>query len=156
MARDPVQQVLASYPVVHQALRQPAGRGEGKLSQHQSVILSHLDRSEPLILSDLAALMRVALPTMSLLINRLAGQGLVRRDRDVADRRRVLVRLTSAGDRALSNHSLLDPNRVRALLALLSPAERAAGVDGLAALARAARRLARVDSEFTGRNRGSP
>lgn len=90
----------------------------------------------------LAGLMEVAMPTMSLLVDRLEGAGLVRRDRDPDDGRRVLLRLTEAGTKAVRGRSLLDPDRVRSLLAALTPAERAAGVDGLVTLARAAQKVA--------------
>ena len=151
MARDAVGLVLASYPVLHQALRPRIRPGtDGKLSDHQATVLSQLDRTEPRTLTELAGLMRVALPTMSLVVDRLVGGGLVRRDRDAADRRRVLLRLSALGERNLAAKALIDPNRVRALLNVLNPSERSEGAEGLATLARAARRLALLESA-TGR-----
>jgi DNA-binding MarR family transcriptional regulator len=146
MARDAVGLVLASYPVIHQALRPLRPGADGKLSDHQATVLAQLDRLEPRTLTELAGLMRVALPTMSLLVDRLASAGLVRRDRDPADRRRLLLRLSALGERSLSAKSLIDPNRVRALLGVLSPVERSESAEGLATLARAARRLAQLET----------
>ncbi len=143
MTRDPVAAVLAAYPVLHQALRQRDLAGPaGRVSLHQATVLAHLVGTVPRTLSELAALMGVALPTMSLLIERLVRAGLVVRDRDARDGRRVSLRLTEAGGRAARARSVVDPERVRALLATLTPAERSAGVQGLTTLARAAERLA--------------
>ena len=64
----------------------------------------------------------------------------VARARDSADRRRVHVRLTSAGVRIREATSVLDPSRVEALLARLTEPERAAAIHGLALLAAAAQR----------------
>jgi DNA-binding MarR family transcriptional regulator len=75
---------------------------------------------------------------MSLTIDRLERKGYVVRVRDVADRRRVHVRLTSAGVRVREASSVLDPPLVEALVSRLSDDERAAAVRGLALLAGAA------------------
>jgi DNA-binding MarR family transcriptional regulator len=144
MTRDPVARMLAAYPVVHHACRQRvAGEGTGRerISAHQATILAHLDRAAGCTVTELARLMGVALPTMSLLVSRLARAGLVRRERDRRDRRRAALRLSATGERVRAGSSLLDPERVRALLYRLTPEERTLGVDGLVALARAARSL---------------
>lgn len=143
MPRDLLATVLAAYPVLHQAVRQREVAGPtGQVSTHQATVLAHLAGPVPRTLSDLAAAMGVTLPTMSLLIERLVRGGLVLRERDPGDGRRVMLRLTDAGARAARARSVVDPDRVRALLASLTPAERAVGVQGLTTLARAAERLA--------------
>ncbi|MBM4187285.1 MAG: winged helix-turn-helix transcriptional regulator [Gemmatimonadetes bacterium] len=146
MRRDPVRQLLAAYPVLHHALRQRVvddGAG-GQLSVHQATALSHLDRVHASTLSDLARAMGVALPTMSLLVDRLAKAGMVRRERDDDDRRRVALRLTPAGERAARTKALIDPDRVRLLLASMAPADRSSSIAGVVSLAQAARRLGPV------------
>ena len=60
-----------------------------------------------------------------------------RRDRDPGDRRRVLLRVTPAGLRLREAKSVLDPVRVEAVLAELSPAAREQALQGLALLAKA-------------------
>jgi MarR family transcriptional regulator, temperature-dependent positive regulator of motility len=150
VARDPVGRMLAAYPVIHQACRQrdlPAPEGGARVSAHQASVLAQLESGEGITLTELAGRMGTALPTMSLLVDRLARAGLLARDRDPEDGRRVLIRLTAPGERVVSSRSLLDPERVRALLATLTPAERARSVDGLATLARAARRLSSTATE---------
>ena len=76
--------------------------------------------------------------TMSIAIDRLERKGYVVRLRDTADRRRVHVRLTGAGVRVREASSVLDRQRVEALLARMSDADRDAGLRGLALLAHAA------------------
>jgi len=142
---DPVELVVAAYPVFHHACRQrevAAGARGPRISPHQATVLAHLDRREGLTLTALARRMEVALPTMSLLVTRLEAARLVRRERDGSDRRQTVVRLTATGARLRAMASLLDPDRVRALLDSMTPEDRDAGVAGVLALARAARALA--------------
>ena len=115
----------------------PDPRRNRVLSSHQASVLDHLDEIEPTGLLTLAAHMGVTASTMSLMIDRLARGGYVVRSRDSSDGRRVNLRLTKAGVRIKSEKSVLDPDRVRAMLAQLTPAERAAAIEGLALLARA-------------------
>ena len=109
------------------------------LSRHQASILDHLDEIDLMTLNDLARHMGVTPGTMSLSIDRLERKGYVVRLRDAADKRRVHLRLTSAGVRVRQASSVLDPERVEALLARLSDDDREAAVHGLALLAAAAR-----------------
>ena len=108
------------------------------LSRHQASVLDHLDEVDPTTLNDLAGHMGVTAATMSLTVDRLEEKGYVGRLKDTADRRRVHLRLTSAGVRVREASSVLDPPRVEALVARLTPDERAAALRGLALLARAA------------------
>ncbi len=144
MVRDAVAQLMTAYPVLYHALRQreQVGRGGARVSAHQATVLAHLSAEAGQTLTELATALGVALPTMSLLMDRLVRAGLVLRERDPVDGRRVALRLTEAGASIVQGQSMLDPGRVRALLATLSARERAAGVEGLITLARAARRMA--------------
>src|SRR5262249_2973760 len=135
-----VRRVLEAYPRIYFAchtrhVRDPdSGR---TLSAHQASILDHLDEVDPISTTDLAEHMGVTVATMSLAIDRLEAKGYVRRERDPADRRRVLVRVTSAGVRLREAKSVLDPVRVEAVLGRLAPRDRAAALAGLALLAAA-------------------
>ncbi len=140
---DPVRQLLELYPRIFFAchtrhVRDP--RTRKVLSAHQASILDHLDELEPTSLMDLAGHMGVTASTMSLAMDRLQRRGYVLRARDPRDARRVQLRLSPAGVRIKEAQSVLEPGRVRGLLAQLSAEERAAGLAGLALLARAARR----------------
>ena len=144
MSKDPVAQLLTAYPVLHHALLQRdvrGGPGGVAVTANQLTLLAQLDQAVGRTLTDLAVAMGVALPTMSLSVDRMEGLGLVKRERDPGDGRRVALRLTEAGGRLARSRSLLDPVRVRALLASLSPTERTAGIEAVVVLARAAQRL---------------
>jgi DNA-binding MarR family transcriptional regulator len=108
------------------------------LSRHQASVLDHLDEVDPMTLNGLAKHMGVTPGTMSLTIDRLERKGYVVRLRDAADRRRVHLRLTTAGVRVREASSVLDPPLVEALVARLSADDRDAAIRGLELLATAA------------------
>jgi len=133
--------VMTLYPRIYFAchtrhVRDP--QTQRLLSRHQASILDHLDELEPTTVMDLAAHMGVTPATMSLAIDRLERKGYVVRLKDAKDRRRVHVRLTTAGVRVRDASSVLDPSRVEALVGKLNDEERAQAIEGLALLARAA------------------
>ena len=147
--------VMTLYPRIYFAchmrhVRDP--QSQRMLSRHQASILDHLDELDPTTVMDLAGHMGVTAPTMSLAIDRLERKGYVVRLRDAKDRRRVHVRLTSAGVRVREASSVLDATRVEALVARLSDDERARAVEGLALLARAAQE--QMHGERAGQGRG--
>ena len=134
---------MSSYPRIYFAchtrhVRDPDSTG--LLSRHQASVLDHLDEIDPTTVNELARHMGVTAATMSLALDRLERKGYIVRLRDSADRRRVHVRLTSAGVRIREATSVLDPSRVEALLARMSHADRDAAVRGLGLLADAAQR----------------
>ena len=133
--------VMTLYPRIYFAchtrhVRDP--QSQRLLSRHQASILDHLDEIDPTTVMDLAAHMGVTAATMSLSIDRLERKGYVVRLKDAKDRRRVHVRLTTAGVRMREASSVLDAGRVEALVARLSDDDRARAIDGLSLLARAA------------------
>jgi DNA-binding MarR family transcriptional regulator len=145
MKRDPIGEAMSAvmtlYPRIYFAchtrhVRDP--QNSRLLSRHQASILDHLDEMAPTTVMDLAGHMGVTAATMSLAIDRLERKGYVVRLKDAKDRRRVHVRLTTAGVRVREASSVLDPVRVEALVARLADDERDRAVDGLALLARAA------------------
>ena|SRR5579862_5302892 len=138
---DPVRQVMKHYPRIFFAchtehVRDP--RTSRKISAHQASILDHLDEIEPTGLNDLARHMGVTPSTMSLTIDRLARDGYVKRAPDPRDGRRVALRITKPGARLRDQMTVLDPERVRKMLARMKPAERREALRGLELLARAA------------------
>ena len=142
-AESAAQQVMNLYPRIYFAchtrhVRDP--QSSRLLSRHQASVLDHLDEVDPITLNGLARHMGVTSGTMSLTIDRLERKGYVVRLRDVADRRRVHVRLTSAGVRVREASSVLDPPLVEAMVARLSDEERDAAIRGLSLLATAAQR----------------
>jgi DNA-binding MarR family transcriptional regulator len=132
--------VMTLYPRIYFAchtrhVRDP--QSQRLLSRHQASLLDHLDEIEPTTIMDLAGHIGVTAATMSLSVDRLERKGYVVRLKDAKDRRRVHVRLTSAGVRVREASSVLDPARVEALVARLTDEERARAIEGLGLLARA-------------------
>jgi DNA-binding MarR family transcriptional regulator len=148
--------VMTLYPRIYFAchtrhVRDP--QTQRLLSRHQASILDHLDELDPITVMDLAGHMGVTAATMSLAIDRLERKGYVVRLRDAKDRRRVHVRLTSAGVRVRGASSVLDPARVEALVARLDEAARLRAVEGLTLLARAAEEQMRDRGQGAGGRR---
>jgi MarR family transcriptional regulator, organic hydroperoxide resistance regulator len=141
MGGNPVSQVMTLYPKIFFAchtrhVRDPKSRRI--LSSHQASVLDHLDEQEPLPLMDLARHMGVTPSTMSISVERLVRQGYVLRSRDRTDGRRISLTLSAAGARVRDSKSVLDPTRVRQMLARLAPGRHEEAVRGLALLAQAA------------------
>jgi DNA-binding MarR family transcriptional regulator len=146
-------QVMALYPRIYFAchtrhVRDP--QSQRTLSRHQASVLDHLDDVDPMTLNGLAKHMGVTPGTMSLTIDRLERKGYVVRLRDVADRRRVQLRLTAAGVRVREASSVLDPPLVEALVSRLSDEEREMAVRGLELLAGAAQQQMAERSQARG------
>ena len=136
--------VMTLYPRIYFAchtrhVRDP--QSQRLLSRHQASILDHLDELEPTTVMALAGHMGVTAATMSLAIDRLERKGYAVRLKDAKDRRRVHVRLTTAGVRVRDASSVLDPSRVEALVARLSDEERARAIEGLGLLAHAGQEM---------------
>jgi DNA-binding MarR family transcriptional regulator len=150
-AMDPaVAAILELYPRIYFAchtrhVRDPES-GAG-LSVHQVSILDHLSMTDPTSLAELAAHMGVTPSTMSLAVDRLEEDGHVRRARDRRDARRLRLLLTAKGKRIREAHSVLDSEKVRAMLTQLSAREKAEAVRGLELLARAAPRAMEANTE---------
>src|ERR1700745_2278832 len=157
MTSAAARQLMELYPRIYFAchtrhVRDP--RTRRLLSAHQANILDHLDEREPLTLVDLARHMGVTPSTMSLHVERLVRRGYVSRLRANEDGRRLRLLLTPAGVRVREAKSVLDPDRVRALVARLTPEEREAGIRGLALLARASSEQMETHSRRKTKGRG--
>jgi DNA-binding MarR family transcriptional regulator len=121
--------------------RQLRQTSESDLSPTQLATIATLDRTGPVTLSELAALERVAPPSITRAVGRLVEAGLVTRHPDEQDRRITRVSLTAAG-RALLEHNRSRRNAWLATrLRELSPDE----VERLAAAAEVLEHLAGLD-----------
>ncbi len=154
IAKADVLRVMSAYPRVYFAchtrhVRDP--KTDEEISRHQASILDHLDGVEGTSLLELADHMGVTPSTMSLNIDRLERRGYVTRERDTADRRRVLLKRTAAGTRVSEAQSVLDPQLVRSLLAELPAAERQQAIAGLELLAKAGNAAMRKQARKRGR-----
>ena len=81
----------------------------------------------------------VVASTLSAALRRLEMLGYIANTPVADDRRRRNLTLTDRGAEAMAGTSVLDCERVKKLLATLSPRDRVAAVRGLGLLARAAR-----------------
>ena len=132
---------VQAYPAHLPRLSHPAHAAHtlaGDLTESEANLLGHLDERTPTRASTLARHMGVSRSSMSATIKRLITLGYIVRDEESGDRRAAALRLSIASARAMQAGSVLDTSRVKALLARLSPEDRAKAVDGLALLARAA------------------
>lgn len=109
-----------------------------KLTNNQVSILDHLDAEEPTSLYELATHMGVTPSTMSITINRLEKGGYILRRKNKIDARKVEIVLSESGVRIRKAKSILDPERVSAMLERLTAQERQVALDGLGLLAFAA------------------
>lgn len=114
----------------------------GLFTSSQFRVMVRLYREGPQCLSSLAEFMGVSLPTMSKLIPGLESRGLICRQRDLTDRRRVLLALTDEGVKAYT--SLLECTEAHIVewIGELATAECQAIIDALSVLDRA---FAQVD-----------
>jgi DNA-binding MarR family transcriptional regulator len=95
------------------------------LSAARLSTLSVLVFGGPRTVGELAAAEQVSAATMSRLLSGLEAAGLVRREADPADARRVRVRVTATGERSLQAARGRRIERMAALLQELGPMERA-------------------------------
>ena len=115
----------------------PRRRGHG-LSDRDSSVLAHLDEHSPVTAGVLAKHLGIGPSTMSEAIDHLEELGLVERQRVG---RRALLRITRAGVEQMQSTSVLDAQRLDALVERLPRRQREAAVRGIEALASAAREL---------------
>ncbi|WP_432535779.1 MarR family winged helix-turn-helix transcriptional regulator [Kineococcus arenarius] len=113
-----------------------AAAGSTPLSLPQGRALGTLERRGPLRVSRLAELERCAQPTMTALVARCAGSGLVTRAADPADARATLVSLTGRGAQVLAEHRRALSAPLAAALARCGDHERAGAEETVALLTR--------------------
>uniref|UniRef100_A0A7C5VUS0 MarR family transcriptional regulator n=1 Tax=Thermomicrobium roseum TaxID=500 RepID=A0A7C5VUS0_THERO len=120
--------------------RSPPRLGEFDLSMAQLKVLFALSCSGPLTVSEVAERLSITSPTASHLIDRLVHLGLVRRREDERDRRRTVVELSASGEDLLRQLRQGNEQYWRELLNELDFVDLRALLQGVRALAEAARR----------------
>lgn len=95
---DCAHSIIAVVPRLSRIMRRDLRlHSEGLFTEPQFRVMARLFREGPQCLSALADLQGVSLPTMSKLVQGLEMRGLVVRDRDEVDHRRIILALTDAG-----------------------------------------------------------
>jgi MarR family transcriptional regulator, organic hydroperoxide resistance regulator len=124
------------------------------LTPNESSLLAHLHEREGVTAAALARHLGVGPSTISAALKRLTALGYMVREPDAVDARRVALRLSASGARAMQTASVLETGRVAAMLSQLSHSDRARAIKGLRLLAEAASRTAsRAASARLGRGR---
>jgi DNA-binding MarR family transcriptional regulator len=144
MIDDDVFEVQRLYPQIYIACHTDHVRAASttwRISSQDASILVHLDRESGLSPRALAGHLGVAPSTLSAAIARLSELGYLTSKPDDTDRRKRELRLTARGAEAIASTSVLNAEKVQAVLDKLKPDERKAAVRGLVLLARAARKL---------------
>jgi DNA-binding MarR family transcriptional regulator len=141
MDDDDVQLVQRCYPQIYLACHVDHIRARStsyRLSAKDSMLLSHLDGQTSIRAGDLARHLGVSRSTLSAALKRLETHDYIARRRSDRDRRGHELRLTSQGATAMNATSVLDRERIKAMLAELPPQARRRALSGLSLLARAA------------------
>jgi DNA-binding MarR family transcriptional regulator len=144
MKDDDVYQVQRLYPQIFVACHTDHVRAvstQWRISSQDASILVHLDREAGLSPRALAGHLSVAPSTLSAARSRLEKLGYLTNKPAAKDRRKRELRLTPRGAEAITATSVLDGERVRAMLNQLKPEERKQAIRGLALLAEAARKM---------------
>ncbi|MCL4367295.1 MarR family transcriptional regulator [Patescibacteria group bacterium] len=80
--------------------------GQTHLTLHQLHVLMYIAQHDFVRVVDLAQNFKTTLPTMTSLVDRLAGDNLVTRERSRADRREVIIRLSKKAQRQIEKATI--------------------------------------------------
>ena len=140
-----VQIVQTSFPQIYLACHTRHQRKKStphRLSSRDSSILAHLDEREPISPARLAKHLGVSASTLSEALKRLARLGFIVAPENGSTLRRTKVLLTPLGAAAIRDTSVLETERLEAILRGLTRDERRSVAAGLARLGDACRQHA--------------
>lgn len=140
MPQSSIDDALAGYRTVHRALlTSTAGRWRDlDISMQQLRAMFFLRDEEEISVGRLAELFGIGLPAASILADRLVRAGLVERRGDPTDRRRVLLSLSRAGIRLVTELREGSHGLLRRWMSSMAPGDLAALSRGWQALAEVA------------------
>lgn len=137
--------VMDTVPLVMRVIRvEMRSHRTPDLSVPQFRALLFVSRRAGVSLSEVAEHLGLTLPSVSKLIDRLVERDLMIRERASDDRRRVILTLTLAGQKALQSATQATQARLAELLGALSPEECATVIEAMHLLRRA---FSAVESE---------
>ena len=120
--------------VRHLRLADRAAQGELGISGAQLFVLVELGKTGSLSLNDLAARTRTDQSSVSVVVSRLVDAGLVTRERDARDARRLVLNLTKSGRALLLRAPSVAQEEILGVIERLAPAERKRFADSFTAL----------------------
>ena len=120
--------------VRHLRLADRAAQGELGISGAQLFVLVELGKTGSLSLNDLAARTRTDQSSVSVVVSRLVDAGLVTRERDARDARRLVLNLTKSGRALLLRAPSVAQEQILGVIERLAPAERKRFADSFTAL----------------------
>lgn len=155
------QTIMDALRRIVQALRQSAAQSEQSLNitGAQALVLKHVALREGVSVNELAGLTFTHQSTVSEVVSRLEGRGLLKRERAVEDGRRVEVRLTEAGKAAAQNTVVTAQERLIQALQILPPetvSNLANGLDALIVAAGMSEEAPIMFFETTSSQKGTP
>ena len=120
--------------VRHLRLADRAAQSGLGISGAQLFVLTELGKTASLSLNDLAARTRTDQSSVSVVVSRLVEAGLVTRERDGRDARRLVLNLTKAGKAMLQRAPSVAQEQILAAVERLTPAEQKRFADSFTAL----------------------
>lgn len=112
-----------------------------EVSVPQVHVLMRLDEAGPLMVSELAHLLDISLPSASSIVDRMVEHGLVERVRNEADRRVVHVAITQRGHAVVEQFGGPKSAQLRKLFVTMTPQELEHVIRGVEAVRRALERV---------------
>jgi DNA-binding MarR family transcriptional regulator len=125
--------------VLRRALRRDVPGGD--LPQAQLEVLGLVSRQPGVRVREVASVLQLAANSVSTLVNQLVAVGLIRRERDAADRRSVQLRVTGTAEQILAVRRDYRREAVQAALSELTADDRAQLQAALPAFGRLVARL---------------
>lgn len=120
--------------VRHLRLADRAAQSDLGISGAQLFVLSELGKTPSLSLNDLATRTRTDQSSVSVVVSRLVEAGLVTRDRDPRDARRLILNLTRSGQAMLQRAPAVAQEQILAVIDRLPPDGRKQLADSLTEL----------------------
>ena len=138
-----VAQIQACFPEVYFTChsRHAGPEDNHGLSPRDGTLLAHIAGQDGIETNQLARHLGRAKSTLSAALKKLEAHGLILLERPSADARRRQLRITPAGRECISRTSVLETDRLVAVLASKPEQDQQAAVNGLQLLAAACRTL---------------
>jgi MarR family transcriptional regulator, organic hydroperoxide resistance regulator len=149
-----VGRLLDAYPAIYLACHRRHIRDDetgAVVTAHQASILDHLDLQRLTTLLKLAERLGIGRSAMSIQVNKLVCKGYMRRRPVPGDARKTGLTLTDAGNKVKKQNTVLDPDRVKAIFALMPVSELEPALQGIERFAKFAAMLTKRDARSKAR-----